>query len=287
MIISRTPVRISFVGGGTDLKCFYSQHGGAVVNAAIDKYVYVQVMEKFIPKPETNQFVVEAMKLVGVENVSVVISSDLPGESGLGSSGAVVVGLLNALYKYKGVKVSSERLAEEAYFLESEVLGYPVGKQDQYIAAFGGCRKWKISRAGCMEAEQVAVDSERLHLFYVGKTRQAQSILKEQVANVEKITPHLIAVRDLALGFSPMSFGLALSQGWEHKKQFASGVTTPEIDRLYDIGMTESNGGKLIGAGGGGFLLFHSYFTDALQVELGLPEVKFKISHNGSEIIWM
>jgi len=303
MIITRTPLRISFVGGGTDLKCFYKDHGGAIVNAAIDKYVYVMVRERLLDQPRTeSEFEVEAKKLVGVENVEMFTWSDLPCGAGLGSSGSYLVGMLHALHAYKGDKIELRELAEEAYMIETERLRAPVGKQDQYIAAFGGLKYWEFAKCGVvswrepMDIKRVALLNTRLMLFFLGVTRESSYILKEQVKNNDKIVNNLLYVRDQAEHLAAFAkgddldlFGRIMNRGWIAKKNFAKNISNSTIDDLYEKALgSGSIGGKVVGAGGGGFMLLYVQYGDKkkeLRDALGLTEIKFNIVHKGTEVI--
>ena len=300
MIITRTPLRISFIGGGTDLKCFYEKHGGAIVNAAIDKYVYVMVRERLLDQPrQDTDFEREAKKMVGVDDVVIYTWSDLPAGTGLGSSGSYLVGLLHALHVYKGDKINRKQLAEEAYVIETEILDAPVGKQDQYIAAYGGIKYWEFSKCGLVSWKKIIDEdntnrlSKNLMLLYLGVTRKSSSILKEQVKNNDKITPHLIKVRDLAVSCNTnldyYEIGEVMNLGWEEKIHFASNITSPTIDALLDKAIKSGVlGAKVVGAGGGGFLLLYvgEWLQREIREALNLTEVKFNIVNKGTEVLW-
>ena len=303
MIITRTPLRISFIGGGTDLKCFYENHGGAIVNAAIDKYVYVMVRERLLDQPrQDTDFEREAKKMVGVDDVEIFTWSDLPGGTGLGSSGSYLVGLLHALHVVKGDKINRKQLAEEAYVIETEILDAPVGKQDQYIAAYGGVKYWEFAKCGLVSWKNILSEnkseilSERLMLFFLGVTRKSSSILKEQVANTDKITEQLIYVKEQAEHLGSLGhgddmdlFGRVMNRGWVKKKEFAKKITNPTIDALVEkvFGVSGSVGVKVVGAGGGGFLLVYSdYRNSNIREALNLTEVKFNIVNKGTEVLW-
>lgn len=304
MIITRTPLRISFIGGGTDLKCFYEKHGGALINATIDKYIYVMVKERFIGKGKFNHpFIQEAMKMVNIKGgIDIHTWSDLPHGTGLGSSGSYLVGLLKALYAYRGRYIPEDELAETACEIEIDVLKAPVGKQDQYAAVYGGLHYYSFGPNGVDKARinlpylKKQILNSRLMLFYLGVTRASASILKEQVKNTDKITPLLKYVRDQAIGLKELAlgddldlFGIVMNRGWQKKKGFASNITTPEIDAYYDSAMRAGAiGGKVVGAGGGGFLLFYvpekyqDHVRDALS---DLKELPFNIVDEGSKVL--
>jgi D-glycero-alpha-D-manno-heptose-7-phosphate kinase len=287
MIITQTPLRIGLLGGGTDLPGYYQEHGGRVLNCAIDKYVYVIVKQRFDDDIYVNyskkeivsrvedlehELVREAMLMTGVANgVEITTLADIPSTgSGLGSSSAVTVGLLHALFAYQGRQVTAEELAERACAVEIDRCGKPIGKQDQYIAAFGGIRdirfgpgeKVVTEELGLSAAERRALQRQ-IMLFYTGITRRADSILAEQTANIKATRPQLDILRDLA-GFAVDrlrsgdvdALGLALREGWEAKRKLADGVSNSRIEsaisRALDAG---ASGAKLTGAGGGGFLL--------------------------------
>jgi D-glycero-alpha-D-manno-heptose-7-phosphate kinase len=287
MIITQTPLRIGLLGGGTDLPSYYREHGGRVLNCALDKYVYVIVKERFDDDIYVNyskkeivsrvedlehELVREAMHMTGVTTgVEITTLADIPSAgSGLGSSSAVTVGLLHALFAYRGRQVTAEELAERACAIEIELCGKPIGKQDQYIAAFGGIRDIRFGPGDGVVANDVGLSvaerralQHQVMLFYTGITRRADPILAEQNANVETTRPQLDLLRDLA-GFAVErlrtgdvdSIGPAIRESWEAKRKLASGVSNDQIDlavtRVLDAG---ASGAKLTGAGGGGFLL--------------------------------
>lgn len=287
MIITQTPLRIGLLGGGTDLPSYYLEHGGRVLNCAIDKYIYVIVKQRFDDEIYINyskkeivsrvadiehELVREAMLMTGVTGgVEITTLADIPSSgSGLGSSSAVTVGLLHALYAYTGRQVSAEDLADGACRIEIERCGKPIGKQDQYIAALGGIRDLRFGpgedvsheELGLSASERVALQQQMM-LFYTGITRRADNILAEQNANVSATLPQLDLLRDLA-GFAVKrlrsgdvdAIGPALRESWEAKRKLASGVSNSQVDgavtRALEAG---ASGVKLTGAGGGGFLV--------------------------------
>jgi D-glycero-alpha-D-manno-heptose-7-phosphate kinase len=287
MIITQTPLRIGLLGGGTDLPDYYREHGGRVLNCALDKYVYVIVKQRFDDQIYVNyskkeivscledlehELVREAMRMTGVaRGVEITTLADIPSAgSGLGSSSAVTVGLLHALFAYRGRQVPAEELADRACMIEIERCGKPIGKQDQYIAAFGGIRDIRFGPGEQVWAEEVELSAadrrafqDQIMLFYTGVTRSADSILAEQTANIKATRAQLDLLRDLA-GFAVDrlrsgdvdALGGAVREGWEAKRKLASGISSSQIDaavtRALDAGAT---GAKLTGAGGGGFLL--------------------------------
>ena len=321
MIITQTPLRIGLLGGGTDLPGYYREYGGRVLNCALDKYVYVIVKQRFDEDIYVNyskkeivsrvedlehELVREAMQMTGVANgVEITTLADIPsaGGSGLGSSSAVTVGLLHALFAYQGRQVSAEELAERACVIEIERCGKPIGKQDQYIAALGGIRDIRFGPGDEMVAEELALPAadrralqRQIMLFYTGVTRSADRILSEQSANVEATRPQLDLLRDLA-GFAVErlrggdvdAIGPAMRESWEAKRKLASGVSSAQIDlavtRALDAGAA---GAKLTGAGGGGFLFVISPVERQRAVRKSLSdmqELPVKLDRLGSRVV--
>lgn len=321
MIITQTPLRISLSGGGTDFPGFYRQQGGAVLSLAIDKYVYVIVKERFDVLIYVNysrkeivesvqevrhDLVREAMRLTGVERgVEITTLADVPsGGSGLGSSSSVTVGLLNALHAYQGRQVPAEQLAREACQIEIEVLGRPMGVQDQYIAAYGNMRFLEFRPDDSVGVESVGLSRDQkrrlvsnLLLFYTNRTRQSSTVLREQRENIPDRSEELGRIlslafqarRELELGHYDV-IGQLLHQNWESKKRLASGISLPEIDSMYqrarDAGAI---GGKISGAGGGGFLLVYVplYRQDAVRAALqDYRDLPFMLSRYGSRVVF-
>ena len=321
MIISQTPLRIGLLGGGTDLPGYYREHGGRVLNCALDKYVYVIVKQRFDDAIYVNyskkeivsrvddlehELVREAMHMAGVVNgVEITTLADIPsgGGSGLGSSSAVTVGLLQALFAYQGRQVSAEELAERACTIEIERCRKPIGKQDQYIAALGGIRDIRFGPGDEVVAQELGLSAagrralqQQIMLFYTGVTRSADSILVEQRANIESTRPQLDLLRDLA-GFAADrlrngdvdAIGPAMRESWEAKRKLAAGVSNDEVDaavtRALDAG---ASGAKLTGAGGGGFLLVicPPEHQRAVRESLnGMRELPVKLDRLGSRIV--
>ncbi len=320
MIITQTPLRIGLLGGGTDLPGYYREHGGRVLNCAIDKYVYVIVKQRFDDDIYVNyskkeivsrvedlehELVREAMQMTGVANgVEITTLADIPSAgSGLGSSSAVTVGLLHALFAYQGRQVSAEELAERACTIEIERCGKPIGKQDQYIAALGGIRDIRFGPGDEVVAEELRLPAaerralqQQIMLFYTGITRSANSILAEQNANVEATRPQLDLLRDLA-GFAVErlrsgdvdAVGPAVRESWEAKRKLASGVSNDQIDlavtRALDAG---ASGVKLTGAGGGGFLLVICPVERQRAVRESLADMRelpVKLDRLGSRVV--
>ncbi len=322
MIISRTPLRISFAGGGTDLAAFYRKYIGAVTSTAINKYIYVTVNKKFDDRIRVSYskteivehvddlqhgLVREAMKLTGLkEGIEITTIADIPSRgTGLGSSSTLTVGLLNALYAYKGILKSRESLASEACKIEIECLGEPIGKQDQYIAAYGGIQHIQfnpdesvyVDPVICSPTTKIKLQNHML-LFYTGITRKASKILTEQIINTEKKTENLIKmkelsekVRDLICTGKITEFGKSLHQGWLYKRELASGISNSEIDEYYKKALQSGAiGGKILGAGGGGFLLIFCKPNNHPKVKRALKDLKlvpFKLEQQGSKIIYV
>jgi len=321
VIISQTPLRISFVGGGTDLKSFYQSEDGMVISSAIDKYIYVIVKERFDEKIYINysikeivsdvseikhQLVREAMKKVGIDKgVEITTLADVPSEgSGLGSSSSVTVGLLNALYNYAGKQVTLEQIAAEACEIEINICKKPIGKQDQYIAAYGGLKKITFHPDESVTTSQMPVFStnllilgSRLLLFYTNKTRKADVILKKQKQStndkrdvlremknfVPKLESHLAGCKFNMLG-------KLLHENWLLKKSLVGSISNSEIDDMYNRAMNAGAlGGKICGAGGGGFLLMYVPKDRQDKVRSALRtyrELPFMLDSFGSRIIF-
>lgn len=321
MIISQTPLRISLSGGGTDLSNYYNPHEGFVVSTAIDKYIYVIVKERFddliyvdysskeivdsISKIK-HDLVREAAVLTGMtKGFEVMMFADIPSEgSGLGSSSSLTVGLLHAFYQYLGKLVTAEQLALEACKIEIEILKRPIGKQDQYIAAYGGLKSFRFCKDETVEVTPIEIVSEakrklgsNLLLFFTDTTRKAASILEEQSKNVlSKIEFHH-KIKELAFdtldGLNTLDInrvGENLKINWEMKKQLASNVSNSEIDKMHQLAMDGGAlGAKISGAGGGGFLLVYCERDrqDTLRRSLRMyRELPFFLEKYGSKIIF-
>src|ERR1035438_7947547 len=274
MIITQTPLRIGLLGGGTDLPDYYREHGGRVLNCAIDKYVYVIVKQRFDDDIYVNyskkeivsrvedlehELVREAMRMTGVaDGVEITTLADIPSAgSGLGSSSSVTVGLLHVLFAYQGQQVTAEELAERACTIEIDRCGRPIGKQDQYIAAFGGIRDIRFGPGDEVIPEELGLSAaerrdlqRNVMLFYTGITRSADSILAEQTANIKSTKTQLDLLRDLAgVAVERLrqgdvdSVGTAMREGWEAKRELASGVSNGQIDdavkRALDAGASQ------------------------------------------------
>jgi D-glycero-alpha-D-manno-heptose-7-phosphate kinase len=321
MIISQTPLRISFVGGGTDLKSFYQSEDGMVISSAIDKYIYVIIKERFDEKIYINysikeivndvseirhQLVREAMRKVGVERgVEITTLADVPSEgSGLGSSSSVTVGLLNALYHYAGKQVTLDQIAKEACEIEIDICRKPIGKQDQYIAAFGGLKKITFHPDESVTIDQLPVFNinllilgSRLLLFYTNKTRKADVILKKQKKRTGDKRDVLRQMKNFApkleshlAGYKFNHLGKMLHENWLLKKSLVGDISNPEIDDMYNRAMDAGAlGGKICGAGGGGFLLMYVPKERQDKVRSALKayrELPFMLDSFGSRIIF-
>jgi D-glycero-alpha-D-manno-heptose-7-phosphate kinase len=321
MIITQTPLRIGLVGGGTDLPDYYREHGGRVLNCAIDKYIFVIVKQRFdddiyvnyskkeiVSKVEEleHDLVREAMYMTGVCNgVEVTMLADIPSAgSGLGSSSSVTVGLLHALWAYQGHNASAEELAEGACTIEIDRCGKRIGRQDQYIAALGGIRDMRFGPGDKVAAHDVQLPyvdwrglQDHVMLFYTGLTRSATEILAEQSDNVGVNLSRFDALRDLAgravdrlrLG-DVDGVGQAMRASWEVKRELASGVTNGHIDGAVELALAAgASGAKLTGAGGGGFLLVICPAENQRAVRENLAhmrELPVKLDRFGSRVVF-
>jgi D-glycero-alpha-D-manno-heptose-7-phosphate kinase len=321
MIVTRTPFRITLGGGGTDLPAYYSRHGGFILAAALNKYMFVHVNTPIVDdlvrvkysKSEMVEDVSqlqhplcrEALRLFGIRRAIEVISmADVPAGTGLGSSSCYLVGLLNALNTLCRRPMTRAQLAEEACRIELDVLQKPIGKQDQYLAAFGGLTALHIDRDGAVEVESITPAPEtleelesRILLFYTGLSRSTEEILAEQTRDMNKIEAHYSQIKEIGLEIythlkrgNVRRFGEMLDEHWRAKKKLGSAIANARIDRLYDIARANGAlGGKISGAGGGGFFLFYAEegkkeLRRAMQAE-GLREMRFRIDFEGSKIL--
>lgn len=323
MIIVRTPLRLSFVGGGSDLKAFYEKRDGIVISSAIDKFVYVIVKERFDDKIYINyskkeivdyvdevehDLVREAMRIAGVENgIEITTLADIPSEgSGLGSSSSITVGLLHAFYTYKNAMVTAEQLAEEACRIEIDIIGKPIGRQDQYAAAYGGVNQFVFSGDDIVVKTSLALDNgllrrfaSNLLLYFTGITRYADPILSEQKCNfleqrkldvmcemVSLVNPFIKAMEEGDI----ISCGKLLDQNWRLKKKTASGITNGEIEEMYEKAKKAGAlGGKIAGAGGGGFLMLivpRERQNVVFEAMKGYRELPFMLERSGSKVIF-
>ena len=327
MIISKTPFRMSFAGGGSDLKTYY-QYGygsGSVVSTTINKYIYITVNKRFTDKIRVgyskieevkniedieHNLVREALKLLGITNggIDIVYMSDLlPAHegSGLGGSSSLIVGTLNALHAYKGENASAETLAREACKIEIEILGHPIGKQDQYAAAYGGFNHIKFNADESVFVNPVIFKKEiieelnnKLLLFYTGINTRSDTILTEQRRKT-KNNLHILdkmvelseeLLEELKTG-NIKRFGEILHKGWIYKQKLASNITNPIINSYYEKAREAGAvGGKILGSGGGGFLLFYceeKNQNDVRKALSNLKELSFKFEPEGSKIIYV
>jgi len=321
MIISQTPLRISFAGGGTDLPSFYQHEEGWIISSAIDKYVFVIIKERFDDKIYINyskkeivdsvdeiehDLVREAMRKTGVEKgLEITTLADIPSTgSGLGSSSSVTVGLLNALYTFQGELVTAEKLARDACEIEINILGKPIGKQDQYIAAYGGVRFFRFKPTEEVVVERINLENSHkrhfgsnLLLFFTGTTRSSDNILTEQNKNtihkmdvLRSMKHHAAEIRECIQSnqFDPV--GKILAKSWEKKKKLASQISNGHIDEMYNRAKEAGAlGGKISGAGGGGFLLLYCPRENQNKVREALKEFRefpFFLEKYGSKIIF-
>jgi D-glycero-alpha-D-manno-heptose-7-phosphate kinase len=324
MIIARSPLRITLGGGGTDLPSYYREHEGFLVAAAIDKYVYVTVMRPFTPGiylkysqlehvDETQHvhhpIIREALQLLDFKTPQVEITTlaDIPAGTGLGSSGSFTTALLKALYAHRKRLIHPSELAELACHVEIDRLGEPIGKQDQYIAAYGGITCFSFGKDDSVEAKplQTSMDTlfdleDHLLLFFTGFARSAGTILKDQKTrtqgNDREMLSNLHYVKEL--GYRSQKalmegkgalFGELMHEHWEHKKRRSGGMSNPHIDEWYDLGQKNGAiGGKLVGAGGGGFLMFYAADRNKLRhamAKAGLEEVRFRFDFEGTKVV--
>ena len=321
MIITQTPLRVGLVGGGTDIPAYYREHGGRVLNAAIDKYVYVVVKQRFDDDIYVNysqkevvsrvedvrhDLVREAMHMAGVRGgVEITTLADIPSAgSGLGSSSAVTVGLLHALFAYAGRQVSAEELADRACTIEIDRCGKPIGKQDQYAAAYGGICDLRVGPGDRVLVDQIRLEptahrrlQDELLLFYTGITRSADTILTEQKANIGDKLTQLHQLRDLAgeaadglRAGETGAVGVALGKSWQAKRALASGVSNARLDEAVENALAEgATGAKIAGAGGGGFVLVSCPIErqTAVRETFGdMKELPIKIDPLGSRVIF-
>jgi D-glycero-alpha-D-manno-heptose-7-phosphate kinase len=322
MIITKTPFRISFCGGGSDMSDFYREYEGCVLSTSINRYMYI-TMHPYFDKNKTVlkyskteivddianiehsifKCVLNKKKISGVEIVS---TADVPSGAGLGSSSSFTVGLLHTLYCYQGKYVSKARLAEEACLVEIDELGNPIGKQDQYAAAFGGLNLISFHKDDTVSVEPIVTKAETLKklqdnlvMFYTGLTHDANKILAEQKDNLNESDSQnnlarmceLTKQMKYALENNQLTdFGDILDEGWRRKRELAGEISSPKIDGLYDIALNNGAlGGKLLGAGGGGFLLFYCPKDRQAKLgeALGLEMFDFKFEHGGTSVIYI
>ena len=321
MIVVQTPLRISFFGGGTDFRAFFMQEGGCVLSSAIDKYIFVTIKERFDRKLRIgytqtemvdeidqihHELIREALRITSIDRgVEITTMGDIPSEgSGLGSSSTVTVGALHAMYAYLGEIVPAERLAREACTIEIDTLKRPIGIQDQYIAAYGGLRFFEFLPDGRVTGEKVKLSAEaqralndNFMLFFTGMSRNSSSILKEQVGNLKDHLHELREIKQMAhearCAIETENFdglGTLLHKSWELKKRLAGTISNGQINEMYETARRSGAiGGKIAGAGGGGFLLVYvplecqNKVRSALQ---GLQELPFRLEADGTKVIF-
>ncbi len=321
MIIVQSPLRISFLGGGTDFADYYRQEGGAVLSTSIDKYIFVTIKRRFdalfrigYTTTETaevvddikHELIREALRLTGVQpGVEITTMGDIPSAgSGLGSSSTVTVGALHAMYALQGDLPTAEHLARGSCQIEIETLGKPIGVQDQYAAAFGGLRFYEFNTNGSVTSERLLLDrntllhlNESLLLFFTGLTRKAEGVLSEQRQNIRNRLAELNEIKAMAYQARTElqkgnieALGELLDRNWTLKKRLASNVSNPEIDAMYSAARSAGAlGGKITGAGGGGFLLLFcppDRRAAVRQALAGRQELTFALEPNGSKVIF-
>ena len=324
MVVTRTPLRVSFAGGGTDLSDFYEHGHGTVFSTTIDKYIYVtvkrhgpvfdeQIRLNYSKSEQVNRIdeiendiARECLRFLEIEPpIYVSTVADLPASTGLGGSSSFAVGLLNALHAFRGERVSAGQLAEEASYIEIDVLRQPIGKQDQYAAAFGGLNSFCFKAGGGVTVEPQRLANGALAglfgnimMFWTGHQRDSSSVLAEQKSNTSKKMESLLKMREHACQlqaltcngrFDVTKFGRILDEGWQLKRQLATTITTDQIDTWYRAAIAAgAEGGKLCGAGGGGFLLFLAKpeRREAVRQALnGLTEVSVAYEAHGSYVL--
>lgn len=322
MIITRTPFRMSFAGGGSDIASFYEKHSGCVLSTSINKYMYLSVHPSFeaidtvLKYSQTeivkdvdeieHKYFKEVLNMLRINGVEISSTADVPAGTGLGSSSSFTVGLLHALYSYKGKFVSKEKLAQKACEVEIDRLKNPIGKQDQYAAAYGGLNFYQFNKDGSVFVEPIIMRNEatkqlenNLMMFYTGQLHSASEILKEQSNNItsgDKEKNQLVMcdlareLRDELQHNNIDAMGEILHENWKLKKTLANGISNPAIDECYETALKNGAiGGKLLGAGGGGFLLF--YVPEKRQGEvraaLKIPEMHFEFDKQGSSVIYV
>ena len=323
MIITRTPFRISFAGGGSDLATYYEKYGGAVVSVSINKYMHLMMheyfdSEKYMLKYSKTEFVSSVediqhpilrtvLKKYGISGVDFASIADIPSGTGLASSSAFTVGLLNLCNAYTNKYMSKNDIAEEACNIEINDLKEPIGKQDQYACACGGLNFIEFYKDGVVDVEKLYLTSEAYHgleknllMFYTGQTRAAGSILKEQKENsatdsrkIENLHKMVLLAKDLKnelLRGNINAMGEILHTGWMYKKELAKGISNSDIDYYYNLAYQNGAlGGKLLGAGGGGFLLFYVEECNREKVRKALSDLKeidFSFDNKGTNIIY-
>ena len=324
MIITRSPLRISLGGGGTDLPSYYERFGGSLIAAAIDRYVYVTVMRPFAPgiylkyselehveevDSVRHPIIREALRMQNLRTPQIEITTlaDIPAGTGLGSSGSFTTALIKALYAHRRRLLHSSEVARLACEIEINRLQEPVGKQDQYIAAYGGITCFDFHPDGSVDARPLGLSMDTLFdlednllLFFTGFSRSAGTILKDQQTRSQELDPKMIENLDYVkdLGFrsqralesgNAAEFGALMHEHWEHKKRRSPGMSNSRIDEWYELGRANGAiGGKLVGAGGGGFLMFYAEDRKSLRQAMahaGLEEVRFRFDFEGTKVL--
>jgi D-glycero-alpha-D-manno-heptose-7-phosphate kinase len=324
MIIARSPLRISIGGGGTDLPSYYEQHGGFLIAGAIDKYVYITLHQTFVDEmiikysqlervnsigSIQHPIIREALKLLDISELSLELTSmaDIPAGTGLGSSGSFTTALLKVLHHYRKSLMHPQKLAEQACHIEIDLLKEPVGKQDQYIASYGGINCFEFAQNGDVKAWPLKLSNEDLFnfednllLFFTGYSRSAGSILKEQdqktkgsdsqmVENLHFVKDLGFQIKDALESGNPHKFGMLMNEHWQYKKRRSGSMSNKDIDDWYELALKNGAvGGKLIGAGGGGFLMFYTEEKVKLRHAMrnaGLTEVRFRFDFEGTKIV--
>ena len=324
MIIARSPLRITLGGGGTDLPSYYRDHEGFLIAAAINKYVYVTVMRPFTEgvylkyselehvasvKEVKHRIIREALLMQNLRTPQIEITTlaDIPAGTGLGSSGSFTTALLKAIYVHRRQLILPQELAELACHIEIDRLGEPIGKQDQYVAAYGGLTCFSFHKDDSVSAVPLKISTATLFdlednilLFFTGYSRSARDILKDQDTRTQssdaEILKNLHFVKKLGYRIKEaletgnvVKFGELIHEHWEHKKRRSEGMSNPQIDEWYELGMKNGAvGGKLVGAGGGGFLMFYTADRNKLRhvmSEAGLAEVRFGFDFDGTKVV--
>lgn len=324
MIIVRSPLRISLGGGGTDLPSYYRSNGGFLISAAINKYIYITIHETFIEEmiikyselervddigKIKHPIIREALKLLNIQDLSIEITSmaDIPAGTGLGSSGSFTTALLAALHALTKNPVSPEKIAKQACQIEIDILNEPVGKQDQYISSIGGITQFHFNNDDSVNFAPVNISNETLYnlednlmLFFTGFSRKASSILHDQDSktkdNDQKLINNMHHTKELGIkslelleSGNLIDYGRLMHEHWQYKKQRSKGMSNPQIDEYYDVALKNGAiGGKLVGAGGGGFLLFYTENKLKLRhamLKTGLREVRFGFDFEGCKVI--
>jgi len=320
LIIVQTPLRVSFFGGGTDFPSYYLKEGGCVLSTAIDKYIFVTIKKRFDNKIRVgytkteivdsvddiqHELIREAFRFSGIsEGVEITTMGDIPAGSGLGSSSTVTIGTLHSMNVYKNHMATAEDLAQQACIIEREILGKPIGVQDQYIAAYGGLRFIEFKTDGRIICKEINISpdlkrrvNQNLMIFFTGMTRTSESILTEQEKNISDRLTILGKMKEIATSAyrelcegNIDALGHLLNESWQLKKQLASQISNGKIDEWYETALRAGAiGGKIAGAGGGGFLLLYCPFEKQYAVRSALShlrELPFRFEQDGTKVIF-